>query len=217
MVERASNGGPGKLVGILTNRDVRFATDPRQTVAELMTKDRLVTVSEGVSQDEAKRLLHQHRIEKLLVVDDKYRCVGLITVKDIEKAVANPNACKDEQGRLRVAAATTVGDKGFARTEALIAAGVDLVVVDTAHGHSQARARRGQPHQADVEQGAGGGRQCRHRRRRQGADRLRRRRHQGRHRPRLDLHHAHRRRRRRAAADRDHGRGRGGAARPTRR
>jgi len=102
-----------------------------------MTKDRLVTVTEGVSHEEAKRLLHQHRIEKLLVVDDKYRCVGLITVKDIEKAVANPNACKDEQGRLRVAAATTVGDKGFARTETLIAAGVDLVVVDTAHGHSR--------------------------------------------------------------------------------
>jgi IMP dehydrogenase len=137
VVEGASNGVAGKLVGILTNRDVRFAKDPRQRVAELMTKDNLVTVREGVSQDEAKRLLHQHRIEKLLVVDDQYRCVGLITVKDIEKAVANPNACKDEQGRLRVAAATTVGDKGFARTEALIAAGVDLVVVDTAHGHSQ--------------------------------------------------------------------------------
>ncbi|MGN6459687.1 MAG: IMP dehydrogenase [Pseudolabrys sp.] len=130
-------GHPGKLVGILTNRDVRFATDPRQKVSELMTKDKLVTVREAVKQDEAKRLLHQHRIEKLLVVDDKYRCVGLITVKDIEKAVANPNACKDEQGRLRVAAATTVGDKGFARTEALIEAGVDLVVVDTAHGHSR--------------------------------------------------------------------------------
>ena len=97
---------------------------------------------EGVSQDEAKRLLHQHRIEKLLVVDDQYRCVGLITVKDIEKAVANPNACKDEQGRLRVAAATTVGDKGFARTEALIEAGVDLIVVDTAHGHSRRCSKR---------------------------------------------------------------------------
>jgi IMP dehydrogenase len=94
-------------------------------------------VREAVSQDEAKRLLHQHRIEKLLVVDNQYRCVGLITVKDMEKAVTNPNACKDEQGRLRVAAATTVGDKGFARSEALIAAGVDLVVVDTAHGHSR--------------------------------------------------------------------------------
>jgi IMP dehydrogenase len=137
VVERAGSGGPGKLVGILTNRDVRFATDPQQRVAELMTKDKLITVREGVSQDEAKRLLHQHRIEKLLVVDDQYRCVGLITVKDMEKAVANPYACKDEQGRLRVAAATTVGDKGFARTEALIAAGVDLVVVDTAHGHSK--------------------------------------------------------------------------------
>ena len=137
VVEHAAAGGPGKLVGILTNRDVRFATDPNQKVAELMTKDRLVTVREGVSQDEAKRLLHQRRIEKLLVVDAQFRCVGLITVKDMEKAVANPNACKDEQGRLRVAAATTVGDKGFARTELLIAAGVDLVVVDTAHGHSR--------------------------------------------------------------------------------
>jgi len=129
--------GSGRLAGILTNRDVRFATDPRQKVAELMTKERLVTVREGVGQADAKRLLHQHRIEKLLVVDDQYRCVGLITVKDIEKAVANPNACKDEQGRLRVAAATSVGDKGFDRTSRLIAAGVDLVVVDTAHGHSR--------------------------------------------------------------------------------
>ena len=92
---------------------------------------------EGVTQEEAKRLLHQHRIEKLLVVDEDYRCVGLVTVKDIEKAAPIRNACKDEQGRLRVAAATTVGDKGFARTEALIEAGVDLVVVDTAHGHSR--------------------------------------------------------------------------------
>ncbi len=137
VVEGGGNGKAGKLVGILTNRDVRFATDLRQTVAELMTKDRLITVSEGVNQDEAKRLLHQHRIEKLVVVDASYRCVGLITVKDIEKAVANPNACKDEQGRLRVAAATTVGDKGYDRTERLIDAGVDLVVVDTAHGHSR--------------------------------------------------------------------------------
>jgi IMP dehydrogenase len=137
VVEGGSNRKAGKLVGILTNRDVRFATDPRQPIKELMTKDRLVTVREGVSQDEAKRLLHQHRIEKLLVVDAEYRCVGLITVKDIEKAVANPDACKDEQGRLRVAAATTVGEAGFARTERLIAAGVDLVVVDTAHGHSR--------------------------------------------------------------------------------
>ncbi|MET0471283.1 MAG: IMP dehydrogenase [Xanthobacteraceae bacterium] len=138
VVEGGGSGRAGKLVGILTNRDVRFATDPRQRVAELMTKERLITVSESVGQDEAKRLLHQHRIEKLLVVDDEYRCVGLITVKDMEKAVANPHACKDEQGRLRVAAATTVGDKGFDRTGRLIEAGVDLVVVDTAHGHSRA-------------------------------------------------------------------------------
>src|SRR5438046_1144045 len=102
-----------------------------------MTKERLVTVREGVEQDEAKRRLHQHRIEKLLVVDEQYRCVGLITVKDMEKAVAHPLACKDAQGRLRVAAATTVGDTGFERTERLIDAGVDLVVVDTAHGHSR--------------------------------------------------------------------------------
>src|SRR5262245_52587437 len=137
VLEGAGRGRAGKLVGILTNRDVRFATDPKQKVAELMTKERLITVREGVGQDEAKRLLHQHRIEKLLVVDDHYRCVGLITVKDIEKAVANPHACKDEHGRLRVAAATTVGDKGYDRTERLIEAGVDLVVADTAHGHSR--------------------------------------------------------------------------------
>ena len=132
----AAGGREGRLVGILTNRDVRFASDPHQPVSELMTKDRLITVREGVAQDEAKRLLHQHRIEKLLVVDDDYRCVGLVTVKDIEKAQLNPNANKDDQGRLRVAAATTVGDSGFERAERLIDAGVDLIVVDTAHGHS---------------------------------------------------------------------------------
>jgi IMP dehydrogenase len=135
VVEGGGTGLAGRLVGILTNRDVRFATKAEQPVSELMTK-KLVTVPEGVSQDEAKRLLHQHRIEKLLVVDEDYRCIGLITVKDIEKQVANPNACKDEQGRLRVAAASTVGDAGYARSEQLIDAGVDLVVVDTAHGHS---------------------------------------------------------------------------------
>ncbi len=129
-------GKAGKLLGILTNRDVRFATDTRQPVSELMTKDELITVRDGVSRDEAQRLLHQHRIEKLLVVDDSFRCVGLVTVKDIEKAQKYPNACKDEQGRLRVAAATSVGDDGYERAERLVAAGVDLVVVDTAHGHS---------------------------------------------------------------------------------
>jgi IMP dehydrogenase len=127
----------GRLAGILTNRDVRFASDPRQPVRELMTRDRLVTVSEGVSKDEAKRLLHTHRIEKLLVVDQSYRCIGLVTVKDIEKAQRHPHATKDEKGRLRVAAATGVGDKGLARAEALFDAEVDIVVVDTAHGHSE--------------------------------------------------------------------------------
>ncbi len=126
----------GKLAGILTNRDVRFAEDERQPVSELMTKDRLVTVKEGVSREEAKRLLHQYRIEKLLVVDEAYRCIGLVTVKDMEKAQAYPLACKDGLGRLRVAAATGVGKDGLARAEALVEAGVDVVVVDTAHGHS---------------------------------------------------------------------------------
>ncbi len=131
-----AKGGAGKLVGIVTNRDVRFATDTRQPVHELMTK-KLVTVREGVNAEEAKKLLHQHRIEKILVVDDNYRCVGLITVKDIEKAQKYPNACKDERGRLRVAAATSVGADGVARALALIEAECDVVVVDTAHGHSK--------------------------------------------------------------------------------
>jgi IMP dehydrogenase len=129
--------GPGRLVGILTNRDVRFASDPRQKVAELMTRERLITVDENVSREEAKRLLHQHRIEKLLVVDEHYRCIGLITVKDIEKAERHPTACKDEHGRLRAAAATGTGPDGVARAEALFAAGLDVLVVDTAHGHSE--------------------------------------------------------------------------------
>ena len=128
--------GDGRLVGILTNRDVRFADDSAQPVRELMTAENLVTVKDGVGTDEAKRLLHQHRIEKLLVVDDAYKCVGLITVKDIEKAKIYPQSVKDEHGRLRVGAATGVGDGGFARGEALIEAGVDVLVVDTAHGHS---------------------------------------------------------------------------------
>ncbi len=136
VVERRADGSQGRLVGILTNRDVRFATDERQPVRELMTEN-LVTVTDGVSQEEAKRLLHQHRIEKLLVVDDAYRCIGLITVKDIEKAKLNPHAAKDAQGRLRVAAATTVGEDGYQRSELLIDAGCDVIVVDTAHGHSE--------------------------------------------------------------------------------
>ena len=126
----------GRLVGILTNRDVRFADNPKQRVAELMTKDDLATVGPGVTQEEARRELHRRRIEKLIVVDDARRCIGLITVKDIEKAVTYPNATKDGSGRLRVAAATTVGDKGFERSEALIDAECDLIVIDTAHGHN---------------------------------------------------------------------------------
>jgi IMP dehydrogenase len=127
----------GKLVGMLTNRDVRFASDPRQPVHELMTKENLVTVREGIAREEAKRLLHKHRIEKLLVVDSKFRCIGLITVKDIEKAQAFPNACKDAQGSLRAAAAVGTGKDGMKRAEALLEAGVDVLVVDTAHGHSK--------------------------------------------------------------------------------
>jgi IMP dehydrogenase len=136
VVERGPDGKAGRLVGILTNRDVRFAEDPRQPVSELMTR-KVITVGEGVTKDEARRLLHSHRIEKLVVVDEAGKCVGLVTVKDIEKATAHPNSAKDPDGRLRVAAATTVGDKGFDRAERLMAAGVDCLVVDTAHGHSE--------------------------------------------------------------------------------
>jgi IMP dehydrogenase len=131
----------GRLVGILTNRDTRFAENPDQPVSELMTRDNLATVKVGVTQEEARRLLHQRRIEKLLVVDDNYACVGLITVKDIEKAVLYPEATKDAAGRLCVAAATTVGDKGFDRTAALVDAECDLIVIDTAHGHNRDVAR----------------------------------------------------------------------------
>ncbi len=125
----------GKLSGIITNRDVRFATDLNAKVGELMTRS-LVTVKEGVDRAEAQRLLHKHRIEKLVVVDDDFKCLGLITVNDMEKAADHPLAAKDQQARLLVAAATGTGDNGFARAEQLIAAGVDVLVVDTAHGHS---------------------------------------------------------------------------------
>ncbi|MBT9368960.1 IMP dehydrogenase [Rhizobium sp. CSW-27] len=139
VVENGGAGGhkTGRLVGILTNRDVRFASDPGQKIYELMTREGLVTVKESVDQAEAKRLLHKHRIEKLLVVDGQGHCVGLITVKDIEKSQLNPHASKDAQGRLRVAAAISTGDDGRERAERLIEAGVDVIVVDTAHGHSQ--------------------------------------------------------------------------------
>ena len=128
-------GENGKVVGIITNRDVRFADDENQPISELMTR-KLVTVPEGVSQEDARRLLHQHRIERLIVVNDDFHCVGLLTVKDMEKAASNPNASKDAQGRLLVGAATGVGAAGEERAAALIDAGVDIVVVDTAHGHS---------------------------------------------------------------------------------
>ncbi|HLG88982.1 MAG TPA: IMP dehydrogenase [Alphaproteobacteria bacterium] len=138
VVEPTTDGGRnGKLVGILTHRDVRFASDPNQPVSELMTRENLVTVKESVDKDEAKRLLHHHRIEKLLVVDDSFRCTGLITVKDIEKAELHPNACKDDKGRLRAAAAVGTGAAAVDRARALIDAEADVVVVDTAHGHSE--------------------------------------------------------------------------------
>jgi len=136
VVEPSQNGEPGKLVGIITNRDIRFADDPKEKISALMTKE-VVTVREGVSQEEARRLLHKHRIERLVVVDQGGRCVGLVTVKDMDKAQSHPNAAKDEQGRLRAGAASTVGEDGFRRSMALIEAGVDVVVIDTAHGHSK--------------------------------------------------------------------------------
>jgi IMP dehydrogenase len=126
----------GRLLGILTHRDVRFAIDPAQPVRELMTRRGLVTVKDGIDKDEAKRLLHKHKIEKLLVIDDDRHCVGLITVKDIDKAQRHPNACKDENGSLRVAAAVGVGTEGLERAEALLDAGCDVIVIDTAHGHT---------------------------------------------------------------------------------
>ena len=127
----------GKLTGILTNRDIRFAKNLKQPVSSLMTKDNLITVKKSIKTIDAKKLLHQHRIEKLLVVDDNYKCVGLITVKDIEKAEKYPNASKDSFGRLIVGAAIGVGKKeGLYRLEKLIRSEVDLIVIDTAHGHS---------------------------------------------------------------------------------
>lgn len=126
-----------KLVGIVTNRDVRFVTDPGTPVSDVMTSRNLVTVREGISDEEAKRHLHQNRIEKLLVVDDEDKLVGLITIKDIEKVKKYPNACKDDKGRLRVGAAVGVGQDGIARAEALLRAGVDFLVLDSAHGHSR--------------------------------------------------------------------------------
>ena len=135
VVEKAGNA-PQKLVGILTNRDVRFASDLSQKVADLMTRD-VVTVRDGAAPDEARRLLHEHRIEKLVVINGDGACIGLITVKDMEKAQNHPLASKDQSGRLLVAGATGAGADGMARAEALMDAGADVIIVDTAHGHSQ--------------------------------------------------------------------------------
>jgi IMP dehydrogenase len=135
-VVEKSGPGPGRLVGILTNRDMRFARDPNQKVGALMTKEGLATVRPGASREEVEAILHRRKIERVIVVDENYACVGLITVKDMEKAQKHPHAAKDAEGRLRVAAASSVGDAGFARAEALIEAGCDVIVIDTAHGHS---------------------------------------------------------------------------------
>ena len=129
--------GTGRLVGILTNRDMRFERSDDKPASAVMTHQGLITVREGCSQDEARDLLRRHKIERLIVVDDDYRAVGLITVKDMEKAEAHPHAAKDNKGRLLVGAASTVGDVGFERSLALVDAGVDVVVIDTAHGHSR--------------------------------------------------------------------------------
>jgi IMP dehydrogenase len=133
--------GSGKLCGILTNRDMRFETDPKKPASALMTTENLATVPEGASPEAARSLLQRRKIERLIVVDDAYRAVGLITVKDMDKAEAHPHAAKDAQGRLLVGAASTVGDDGYERSMGLIDAGVDVVVIDTAHGHSVQVAR----------------------------------------------------------------------------
>ena len=129
-------GSDGKVLGILTNRDMRFVADPKTPVSVMMTTDNLAIVREPIKLDDAKSMMHARRIEKLLVVDANNQLTGLLTIKDLEQAVLNPIACKDDKGRLRVAAASTVGDKGFERSMQLIDAGVDLLVIDTAHGHS---------------------------------------------------------------------------------
>ncbi len=125
------------LLGIITNRDVRFAKDRSRPISELMTR-KLVTARADISQEEARRLLHENRIERLIIVNDKNQCLGLLTVKDMDKAKLNPHAAKDDQGQLRVAAASTVGEAGFERSLALLEAGADAIVIDTAHGHSKA-------------------------------------------------------------------------------
>ncbi|ADM10240.1 IMP dehydrogenase [Parvularcula bermudensis HTCC2503] len=141
VVEDPDETGRGRLVGVLTNRDIRFADDLGQPVREIMTSENLATVKPGASQEEVREIVHRRRIERVIVVDDEYRCIGLITVKDMMKLERHPRSVKDEEGRLRVAAASTVGNEGILRAEALIDAGVDVIVIDTAHGHSAAVAK----------------------------------------------------------------------------
>ena len=188
----------GRLVGILTNRDLRFETNVTRPISEVMTRENLITVPVGTTLDAARKILHQHKVEKLLVVDRDFRLKGLITVKDIQKAVKYPNASKDSLGRLRCGAAVGIARDTLERADALVAANVDVLVVDTAHGHSQGvldmvdQLRRRFP---DVDLVAGNVATAEGDR---GADRSRRRRGEGRHRRRLDLHHPHHRRHRRA-------------------
>ncbi len=195
----------GRLVGILTNRDLRFETNVQRPIADIMTRENLITVPVGTTLDAAREILHRHKVEKLLVVDASFRLKGLITVKDIQKAVKYPNASKDALGRLRCGAAVGVARDTIERAEALVAANVDVLVVDTAHGHSQGvldmvgRIRKQFP---EVELVAGN---VATRSRNAGADRTRRRRGEGRHRRRLDLHDARGRRHRRPDDYRDHG------------
>ncbi len=195
-------GKEGRLVGILTNRDLRFESNLDRPIADIMTRDPLFTVPVGTTLEQAREFLHRHKVEKLLVVDDRFMLKGLITVKDIQKMIKYPSACKDSLGRLRAGAAIGVGKDAMQRAAALVAANVDVLVIDTAHGHSQGVLDMVEPHPARI-------RGCRHRRRQRrdrrshrGADRPRRRCRQGRDRRRFDLHDAGRRRHRRAD---DHG------------
>jgi IMP dehydrogenase len=194
-----------RVLGIVTNRDMRFAERDDTPVRVMMTADNLAILREPADRAQAISLMKARRIEKLLVTDAEGKLTGLLTLKDTERAVLNPQACKDELGRLRVAAATTVGDAGFERSEALIDAGCDLIVIDTAHGHSEGVARSGRAGEDAVERGAGRGRQCRDRRGDARADRGGGGCGEGGHRAGVDLHHADCGGCGRAAADRDHG------------
>ena len=204
----------GRLVGILTNRDLRFETNVNRPIADVMTRENLITVPVGTTLDAAREILHQHKVEKLLVVDRDFRLKGLITVKDIQKAVKYPNASKDSLGRLRCGAAIGVARDTMERADALVAANVDVLVVDTAHGHSQGVLDMVRQIRRRFSRRRSRRRQRGHRRSDRGADRARRRRGEGRHRRRIDLHDARRRRHRRADDHLDHGmRARGRAAR----